>query len=85
MTSWNTEKYVQAGGSKNLADDHTASCMVLPVMHLPYNANNVEQFLQYTVTGDETSVIYMTFKTSVTSWLGKQPSSPTGKEFRAMP
>jgi hypothetical protein len=59
--------------------------MVLPLMHFTHNANHVEQFWQYIVTGDETSVNYMTFNTNITFLMWNQPSSPTEKEFRAMP
>ncbi|GFG29517.1 hypothetical protein Cfor_05068 [Coptotermes formosanus] len=69
--------------SNNFMDDHEAHRLGLPLMRLTY-ATHGEQFLEYIVTGDETSVNYMTFKTNITSLMWKQPSYPTEMQFRAM-
>jgi hypothetical protein len=52
-------------------------------MHLTHYANHGEQFLQYIVIWDETSVNHMTFKTNIAFMMWEQPSSPTGKEFQS--
>jgi len=53
-------------------------------VHLTHACHG-EQFLQYSVTADETLVNYTTLKTKIVSLMWKQPSSAKEKRFKGMP